>query len=169
MIRRVVTPYSIYVAEKERERSNAAFISEMQKFYNTYHATTMDNWCEGAVCAVYSAKDKAYLRAKILKINSPRDVLVYFSDMGIEETVTLKDIQVLNGKFAQEPAYFFKVKLAGILPCGGSSTWPLLSCSTLVDIIQENASRTFYIAKLVSFDFVSYQSMLFNGLRLALH
>jgi len=146
-IQRVVTPDCIYVAQTEHEQSNAKLISAMQKFYDTYLSEPRDNWNEDALCTVYSAKDKSYFRAKILKIKSPTEVLVYFYDMGIEETVTMKDIQVLHSKFAKEMTYCFKVKLAGILPCGGSSTWPSLSCTTLSDIIQDNAYCKFYITK----------------------
>jgi len=146
-IQRVITPDCIYVAQTEHEQSNAKLISAMQKFYDTYLSEPRDNWNEGALCTVYSAKDKSYFRAKILKIKSPTEVLVYFYDMGIEETVTMKDIQVLHSKFAKEMTYCFKVKLAGILPCGGSSMWPSLSCTTLSDIIQDNAYCKFYITK----------------------
>ncbi|CAL1681712.1 unnamed protein product [Lasius platythorax] len=146
-IQRVITPDCIFVAQTEHEESNAKMISAMQIFYDTYHSELRDNWTEGALCAVYSAKDKSYFRAKILKISSPTEVLVYFYDMGIEETVTMKDIQILHMKFAKEATYCFKVKLAGILPCGGSSAWPSLSCTVLSDIIQENAFCKYYITK----------------------
>lgn len=146
-IQRVDTPDCIYVAQIEREKSNAKLISAMQKFYNTYLSEPRDNWTEGALCTVYSAKDKSYFRAKILEIKSPKEVLVYFYDMGNEEMVTLNDIQVLYSKFAKEMTYCFKVKLAGILPCGGSSIWPSLSCTTLSEIIRDNAYCKFYITK----------------------
>ncbi|XP_025267597.1 RING finger protein 17 isoform X2 [Camponotus floridanus] len=146
-IQRVITPDCIYVAQTEHEKSNTKMVSAMQKFYDIYHSESRDNWSEGALCAVYSAKDKSYFRAKILKIKSPTEVLVYFYDMGIEETVTMEDIQILHMKFAKQPTYCFKVKLAGILPCGGSSTWPSLSCDTLFDIIQENTFCKYYITK----------------------
>ncbi|XP_029662975.1 RING finger protein 17-like isoform X4 [Formica exsecta] len=146
-IQRVITPDCIYVAQTEHEESNAKMISAMQKFYDTYHSELRNNWSEDALCAVYSAKDKSYFRAKILKIKSLTEVLVYFYDMGIEETVMMKDIQILHLKFAKEPTYCFKVKLAGILPCGGSSMWPSLSCTTLSDIIRENAFCKYYITK----------------------
>lgn len=146
-IQRVITPDCIYVAQTEYEQSNVKMIAAMQKFYDTYLSEPRDNWNEGALCAVYSAKDKSYFRAKILKIESPTEVLVYFYDMGIEETVTMKDIQVLHSKFVEQMTYCFKVKLAGILPCGGSSIWPSLSCITLSEIIRENANYKFYITK----------------------
>lgn len=149
-VQQVITPDCIYVAQTEREKSNAEMMLAMQKFYDTYCSELRADWSEGALCAVYSAKDKSYFRAKILKIKSPEEVLVFFYDMGIEETVTLKDIQALNQKFTKEAAYCFKVKLAGIWPCGGSYTWPSLSCATLSDIIRENAFCKFYITKPVS-------------------
>ncbi|XP_012527118.1 RING finger protein 17 isoform X2 [Monomorium pharaonis] len=146
-VQRVVTPDCIYVAQAEYEKSNAKMVSAMQKFYDNFLSAPRDNWKEGALCAVYSVKDKSYFRAKILKITSPTEVLVYFYDMGIEETVTMKDIQILHSKFAKEMTYCFKVKLAGILPCGGSSSWPSLSCLTLSEIIRDNAYCKFYITK----------------------
>ncbi|XP_011695904.1 PREDICTED: RING finger protein 17 isoform X2 [Wasmannia auropunctata] len=146
-IQRVITPDCIYVAQVEHEQSNAKMISDMQTFYDSHISERREIWSEGALCAVYSPKDKSYFRAKILKINSPKDVLVYFYDMGIEETVMQKNIQSLRRKFAKAKTFCFKVKLAGILPCGGSSTWPLLSCDTLSEIIQDNAHCKFYITK----------------------
>lgn len=146
-IQRVVTPDCIYVAQTEYEQSNMKMISAMQNFYDSYHSEPRDNWNEGELCTVYSPKDKSYFRAKILKLNSPTEVLVYFYDIGIEETVTMKDIQALHLKFAKEMTYCFKVKLAGILPCGGTSTWPSLSSTTLSEIIRDNAKCKFYITK----------------------
>lgn len=150
-IKRVVAPNCIYVAQKDREISNSNLIDAMQDFYNNYCSEPRDNWSENALCAVYSAKDKAYFRAEIVKIKSPTEVSVYFCDIGIVETVTIKDIQVLHQQFTKQPAYCFKVKLAGILPCGGSSAWPSLSISTLTDIIRENSRCKFFITKLVSY------------------
>ncbi|XP_018305979.1 RING finger protein 17 [Mycetomoellerius zeteki] len=152
-IQRVITPDCIYVAQMEHEQENEKLMLEMQKFYDKYHSESRNSWSEGALCTVYSAKDKSYFRAKILKIKSSTEVLVYFYDMGIEETVTMKDIQVLHSKFAEEMTYCFKVKLVGILPCGGSSTWPSLSCTTLSEIIQNNAYCKFYITKPVQEEF----------------
>ncbi|XP_019698156.1 RING finger protein 17 isoform X2 [Harpegnathos saltator] len=148
-IKRLVTPDCIYVAQTDHKESNENLITAMQQFYNSYCSEARDNWAENALCAVYSAKDKSYFRAQILKIKSPTEVLVYFCDIGIDETVTMKDIQVLHPKFTKQPAHCFKVKLAGILPCGGSSIWPSLSCSTLTDIIRTNSRCKFYITKLV--------------------
>lgn len=144
------TPDCIYVAQTEREKANKEMNAAMQKFYNSYCSELRDSWSEGALCVAYSAKDKSYFRAKILKIISSNEILVFFFDMGIEETVTLKDIQVLHQLFTKEAAYSFKIKLAGIWPCGGSSTWPSLSCVTLSDIIRENMFCKFYITKPVS-------------------
>ncbi|KYN08525.1 RING finger protein 17, partial [Cyphomyrmex costatus] len=152
-IQRVITPDCIYVAQTEHEQENQKLLSAMHKFYDMFYSEPRDNWSEGALCTVYSAKDKSYFRAKILKIKSSTDVLVYLYDMGIEEIVTMKDIQVLHSEFAKEMTYCFKVKLAGILPCGGSSTWPSLSCTTLSEIIQDNAYCKFYITKPVLEEF----------------
>lgn len=150
-IKRVVTPYCIYVAQSDYEESNTNLIAAMQQFYNSYCSESRDNWSENALCAVYSPKDKSYLRARILEIKSPAEVLVYFCDMGIDETIPMKNLQVLHPKFVKQPAHCFKVRLAGILPCGGSSAWPSLSCSTLIDIVHTNMRCKFFITKLVSF------------------
>lgn len=149
-IKRVVTPDLIYVAQARYEKSNANFIEAMQQFYNCYYSEPRDNWSENALCVAYSAKDKSYFRAQILKIKSPMEVLVYFCDMGIDEIVPMQHIQVLHPRFTKHPAHCFKVKLAGVLPCGGSSAWPLLSCSTLVDIVRVNTHCKFFITNLVS-------------------
>lgn len=150
-INRVVTPDCIYVSQTSQAKSNDNLMLSMQTFYNKFESDTKNsNWQEGEICTIYSAKDKSYLRAKILNITSPEKVLVYLYDMGIEEVVTIKDIQALHPDFAKAPTYCFKVKLSGILPCGGTTNWPLLSCSTLSDLIHENERYTFYIVKTVN-------------------
>ncbi|KAL0123514.1 hypothetical protein PUN28_005788 [Cardiocondyla obscurior] len=152
-IQRVTTPDCIFVAQTECATSITNLLDSMQKFYNNYISEKRDKWNEGTLCTAYSAKDKSYFRAKILKIKSPIQVDVYFYDVGIEETVTLNDIQALHPNFSKEKTYCFKVKLAGILPCGGSSIWPSLSCSTLSEIIRNNTGCKFYITKPVKEEF----------------
>lgn len=142
------SPDCVYVSEASREDKIRKLIWAIQKFYNKYHSEPRDNWNVGDTCIVYSAKDKSYFRAKILKINSPRDVRVYFYDRAFEETVTLQDIQVLHSNYARDAAYCFKVKLAGILPCGDKpNSWPSLTISEFQRIIRENYRRKFYITK----------------------
>lgn len=148
-VKQTITPDCIYVAPKEYEEFNLTLVSAIQAFYNTYYSEPRDDWSENTFCVAYSSKDKCYFRAKILKIKSPTEVLVFFLEMGIEEIVMMKDLQNLPPQFIKQPTYCFKVKLAGILPCGGSSVWPSLSCRTLSDIIQENMFCSFYITKQV--------------------
>lgn len=142
------TPDSIYVSQTSREDSVRKLIWAIQKFYNKYHSEPRDNWNVGDTCIVYSAKDKSYFRAKILNIQSPKEVYVQFYDKAFKETVTLKDIQVLHPTFAKEAAYCFKVKLAGILPCGDKPNWwPSLTITEFDKMMRENHRRKFYITK----------------------
>ncbi|KAK2584668.1 hypothetical protein KPH14_007012 [Odynerus spinipes] len=141
------SPDCIYVSDVSREEANMKLMAKMQSFYAKFHSQEKIDWTENAVCVVYSKKDKNYLRARILEIISQEEVLVFFYDMAIEEVISMKDIQPLHSRFQQQPAYLFKVKLAGILPCGGSSTWPTSSCQKLSDIINEKQNCQFYITK----------------------
>ncbi|XP_020288560.1 RING finger protein 17-like isoform X2 [Pseudomyrmex gracilis] len=142
------SPDCIYVSQTSREDSMKKLIWAIQKFYNKYHSEPRNNWDVNDTCIVYSAKDKSYFRAYILDIQSPKEVLVQFYDKAFKEIVTLKDIQVLHPTFAKEAAYCFKVKLAGIMPCGDKpDSWPSLTITEFQKLMRENYRRKFYISK----------------------
>ncbi|XP_043682630.1 RING finger protein 17 isoform X3 [Vespula pensylvanica] len=151
-VHKAISPDCIYVSDVSREEAKFIFMSKLQDFYSKYHSPQEKNWTKDSVCAVYSKQDKSYFRAYILNVISSEEVLVSFYDMAIEEIISVKHIQPLHPIFRQEPAYIFKVKLAGILPCGGSKLWPSISCQKLSEIIEENQNSQFYITKVLGME-----------------
>lgn len=144
------SPDCIYVADPSRKEVNLCLYDNMQSFYNTNSAIFEETVKKDQMCSVYSTKDKAFFRAKVTDIKSESEINVFFIDLGVEETVSIDDIQPLDKKFLSTPRYQFKVKLAGITPCGGSSSWPSSSCQKLREIIYENESCKFFISKVVN-------------------
>ncbi|CAK9832570.1 RING finger protein 17 [Anthophora retusa] len=148
LVHHVQSPDCIYVSEVTSQTNVKQMIQQMQDFYNRFHSAKTDTWKKDDTCAVYSAKNDMYYRGQIVDIKSENKVIVFLYDLGIEETVTMNDIQTLYPPFYKIPKYVFKIKLSGILPCGGSTTWPILSCEKLYEIINNNQSSKFYISKL---------------------
>ena len=144
------SPDCIYVADPSREDMKTYLIVEMQNFYNRNSAILEEPVQKDQMCSVYSTKDKAFFRAKVIDIKSESEIKVFFIDLGVEETVSVNDIQPLDKKFLSFPRFQFKVKLAGITPCGGSSSWPSTSCDKLREIIYENENCKFFISKVVN-------------------
>ncbi|XP_012283187.1 RING finger protein 17 isoform X2 [Orussus abietinus] len=146
-IAQVESPDCIYVADASREQSIEIMKEAMQDFYNSYQSSGLNEYKKDSAYAVYSARDNAYCRAKLLEIKSSKEIVVFFYDMGITDTTSMQNIEPLHKKFLDIPMYLFKVRLAGILPCGGSNTWTSHSCEKLSDIIQENQNCKFFISK----------------------
>lgn len=151
LIHQVLSPDSIYVSDATCDQSDVEkMMKQMQEFYNKYRPAKRDVWNKDSACAVYFARSDMYYRGKIIDIKIDNKVVVFLYDIGIEETVSINDIQSLYPWFSKIPTYVFKIKLTGILPCGGSSTWPSLSCEKLHEIINNNQNSKFYISKLVN-------------------
>ncbi|XP_046734987.1 RING finger protein 17 [Diprion similis] len=148
----VVSPDCIYVGDVSCTKVIKNMTEQLQQFYNAYKSGESEEWKQNDVCVAYSAKDKFYHRAKIIEIVSPTKVVVFLYDIGITETVGMQDLQTLRPDYANIPARVFKVKLAGILPCGGSATWLSSSCQALTDIIHENQHSRFYISKVAGIE-----------------
>lgn len=146
-IHQVQSPDCIYVSDVMSDRTDVdKLMKSMQEFYTMFYST--DNvWHKDSVCTVYSEKSQMYYRARIVDIKSNDKVIVFLYDVGIEETVSIDNIQPLYPAFANTPAHIFKIKLTGILPCGGSDTWPTFSCQKLCEIIDSNHKCKFYISK----------------------
>ncbi|XP_076620777.1 tudor domain-containing protein qin isoform X2 [Colletes latitarsis] len=149
LIQQVHSPDCIYVSDPTYQADIEKMMKEMQNFYREYYSTA-EIWSEDAVCAVYLSKT-GYYRAQIVKIESKDKVVVFLFDVGIEKTVTIKDIQALCPVFQKIRANVFKIKLTGILPCGGSDNWPSLSCEELRAILNIPNCK-FYISKLENED-----------------
>lgn len=130
---------------------NSVLQAELQKFYNKHIAAISEiEWQKDQMCAVYSPKDKAFFRAKILDVISETELNVLLIDLGLEEIVSLDDVQPLEKAFLSTPRYQFKVKLADITAPGGSASWPSSSCQKLRDIINDNESHRFFLSKVVN-------------------
>lgn len=147
-ILQVESPGCIYVSSVDDENKYKRLNADMQKFYNRKECAIKAK--VGKACVVFSAKDKLFCRAEILEVLLENEVKVFLCDYGMEEVVTSEDLQALHKDFVTLPAQSFKVKLAGILPCGGSSTWLSVCCKQLAGFINENAASTFFIAVNVS-------------------
>ncbi|XP_043528464.1 uncharacterized protein LOC122538452 isoform X2 [Frieseomelitta varia] len=149
LIHQAQSPDSIYVSESTCDHNEVEqMMKQMQEFYGKYRAAKRDVWTKDTTCAVYLAKSEMYYRGRIVDIKSDDKVIVFLYDIGIEETVSMNDIQSLYPLFSKISTYVFKIKLMGILPCGGSTTWPSLSCEKLHEIINNNQTSKFYISKL---------------------
>ncbi|XP_076395863.1 tudor domain-containing protein qin isoform X2 [Megachile rotundata] len=149
LIHQVQSPDCIYVSNAKHDQSDTEkMMAEMQEFYRKYRSAKRDIWNKDAVCAVYSSKSEMYYRGRIIEIKSPDKVTVFLYDIGIEEIVTINDLQSLYPVFFETPTYVFKIKLSGILPCGGSTFWTSLSCEKLQEIVNNNQNCKFYISKL---------------------
>lgn len=154
---RVVSPDTIYVCDTSLEKEYEQMMREMQKFYNKYKDVSNNcNWQMNHPCAVYSSRDRCFCRGEITAFKSEEEVEVFLYDLALTETVPISELQALKKKFWITPTYVCKVKLAGILPCGGSSVWPGSSCDKLKDFISESQHSKFYISKVVSRFFAGY-------------
>ncbi|KAK1134476.1 hypothetical protein K0M31_007258 [Melipona bicolor] len=149
LIHQAQSPDSICVSESTCDHNEVEqMMKQMQEFYGKYRAAKRDVWTKDITCAVYLAKSEMYYRGRIVDIKSDDRVIVFLYDIGIEETVSMNDIQSLYPFFSKISTYVFKIKLTGILPCGGSTMWPSLSCEKLHEIINNNQTSKFYISKL---------------------
>ncbi|CAL7940130.1 unnamed protein product [Xylocopa violacea] len=149
IIHEVQSPDCIYVSDATYDQSDVNRLrKEMQEFYTKYHSAKQDVWSKNAVCAVYQESSNMYYRGRIIDVKSKDKVVVFLYDLGNEETVSVENIQSLHPTFYKVPAYVFKIKLSGILPCGGSSAWPSYSCQKLDEIINKNQCSRYYISKL---------------------
>ena len=149
VIHHAESPDCIYVSDATCEQRDIdQMTAQLQEFYSKYRSAKREVWTKDTVCAVFSSKTYMYYRGRIIDIKSPDKVRVFLYDVGLEDTVTLNDIQSLYPPFFKVPTYVFKIKLTGILPCGGSMSWPSLSCEELRGIINTNHYCKFYISKL---------------------
>ena len=121
--------------------------SELQEFYISKTATWNRRFGRDTYYCVYSHKDKKFCRAQWIgasdKGNNYQKMLLI--DLAEIEDIELEHINPLNKKFVDIPKHIFKVKIAGITPCGGSKFWQSSSCEKLLDIVRESGEAKFYI------------------------
>ncbi|XP_046142311.1 tudor domain-containing protein 1 isoform X1 [Osmia bicornis bicornis] len=147
-IHQVQSPDCIYVSNTTQDQVDVEkMMSTMQEFYRKYRSAKREAWTKNAVCAVYLSKNETYYRGRVIDVKSADKVVVFLYDIGTEETVSTGDLQSLYPIFFETPTHVFKVKLSGILPCGGSSFWPSLSTEKLQEIVNNNHNCKFYISK----------------------
>ncbi|KAK0173099.1 hypothetical protein PV328_006343 [Microctonus aethiopoides] len=143
---RVVSPDEIYLATTNRTDTFDEIHDKIQKFYSKQRAIVAPDMSQGAMCVVRLSTNNAYYRAKIIDAEDD-NVKVFLIDEGKYETVSKDSIQSLADQLHDIPAYLFKVRLAGIYPTCGKTTWTSVTCDKLIEIVNANENRNFYIAK----------------------
>lgn len=144
----VVSPDEIYVNIVQRTELFDQIHNKMQKFYNNQRGIAPPDLKEGSLCAIQMSRNNAYYRGKIESVQSDKEITVFLIDTGKKVLIPKEKIQSLAPIFHEMPAYLFKIRLGGILPCGGSSTWPSSSSQRLEEIITEHINNKFFIAKI---------------------
>lgn len=151
-INKVDSPDEIYVSQPGHSEQYQRTMRSMQKFYES-HVGSWDRQLKlhDSYC-VYSRKDKLYCRAQFLGMTESEPPMARMSlvDLAEVDDIALEMIQPLDRRFFDAPMNIFKVKLAGVRPCGGSSVWQSSSCQKLKDIIQSIGEVKYYITLVVS-------------------
>ncbi|XP_034943133.1 RING finger protein 17 [Chelonus insularis] len=149
IIEKVVSPDEIYVSKASSSESPFQTLHEIvNNFYMKNRAVNSIQFKEDLICVAYIDEYNAYYRVKITKYDPPKNIEVKLLDMrGIKKIVSEDKLQALHISFFDTPITSLKVKLGGILPCGGTSTWQSTSCAKLQEIITENQNCEFYITK----------------------
>ncbi|XP_057330679.1 RING finger protein 17 [Microplitis mediator] len=146
----IQSPDEIYITPADMEFCIDDIHKQMQFFYNNHHTDDQIELTVDTVCVVFNDHQKLYYRAKIVDIKSPGEVSVFLLDVGETMTVSSDKLKTLADSLYEIPAYVVKVKLGGILPCGGSSSWPLASIQLLREILERNGE--FWISKVAEIE-----------------
>ncbi|XP_031777600.1 RING finger protein 17 [Nasonia vitripennis] len=146
-INKIISPDIIYVSDCSNRESYNTMTAEMQKFYKSKKGRVQGPLDSNWVYCVYSRKDKQFCRAQLLDTSEsgPSIVKMTLVDLAEVEDIPLDEIQPLEPRFIDTPKYQFKVRLAGIEPCGGSKDWQSSSCQKLKDIIHDTGDFKYYI------------------------
>lgn len=152
-VEKVETPDSIYVSWYYKEKNFEKKHRQMQHFYKNNEARVSEEelMLKRFYC-VYSPKDKQFCRAQYLKKSDtdPGKARMLLVDLAEQEDIPLDQIQPLSPEFISIPRQLFKIKLAGISPCGGCKTWQSTTCQKLKDIIYHNGDSRYYVTLMVS-------------------
>lgn len=151
-IHRVETPELIYASKVTINEDLVQMDKDMKDFYENLDAKE-DNLLQiDEHYCVYSRKDKKHCRAKFLGMSesNPELAKVLLIDLAEEEEIPLDKFYHLPSKFAVCHRKLFKIKIAGITPCEGSSSWQSTTCEKLKDIIDESGDSKFYMTLAVS-------------------
>ncbi|KAF7995663.1 hypothetical protein HCN44_006770 [Aphidius gifuensis] len=145
----VVSPSEIYVSDVAREMEFSKIEKKLQIKYDNHETIDKKSieWKIGKICVVYCENAKYYYRGQIKDTINDNKFIVFLIDIGKTITVEKKNLQSIGFKFEQFPALVFRVKLGGMIPCGGSTTWPSSSCEKLRELIDNTHNAKFYITK----------------------
>ncbi|KAG8041184.1 hypothetical protein G9C98_002172 [Cotesia typhae] len=141
----VKSPFEIYVTSVHQSMAINEIVKKMQRFYETHSSDERVGLVEDTICAVYIKVHNCYYRAKIRKVISPEEVIVFLIDYGETAQVAASDLLSLGAELYDIPIHVFKVKLAGIAPCGGSKSWTASSIQSLQELLDQNGD--FFISK----------------------
>lgn len=146
---RAESPDCIYVSDISRQTEFDNLKHEMYEYYKDKQSIREDPYEVGDNVAVYSPKDKTYLRGKVVDVLSTEKVVVYLYDLAITEELDMDFLHDLQKPFDDLPMHAVRVKLAGISPCGGKDVWLDTSKDKLTKKILENLKNRFFINKCV--------------------
>lgn len=151
IIDHVKTPDSIQAAVFSKAEVYEKLSQEMQAWYQNNKGNMSKELEPKAYYCVYSTKDKMYCRGQFMHMSDtqPNAAKMLLIDLGVEEDVSIDLIQPLLPKFTETPKQFFKIKLAGIFPCGNSTFWQSTTCEKLKEIIQEQGDTKYHIIVMV--------------------
>ncbi|XP_014210586.1 RING finger protein 17 [Copidosoma floridanum] len=155
MISKVISPDLIYTSLSSNVAKFEEMNRRMQLFYETHHSEWERELHLNSTYCCYSAKDKQYCRAQFVGYNEndPALVKMLLIDMAeIEDDIPLEAVQPLTSEFFQPSQNVFKIKLAGIRPCGGTNAWTSTSCEKLKDIISDTGDSKYYVTLVGSCD-----------------
>lgn len=158
-INKIETPDTIYVSDCSNHENYQTMMASMQKFYKSKKGSLEGPLDPNWIYCVYSCKDKQFCRAQLHEMPESDSNVVKMTlvDLAEVEDIALDEIQPLNPQFVDVPKHQFKVRLAGIIPCGGSNAWQSSSCQKLKEIIHDTGDIKFYITLIVCiFPLLSY-------------
>jgi hypothetical protein len=152
LIVKVISPNEIYVSEAANTKAFENMLNYMQTFYISNKCDLQYELIPQYYYSVYSQKDKQYLRAQFLEMSVHRShyARMLLIDLAEVEDISVEHIQPLDSKFMDVLKNMFKVRLAGIKPCGGTSIWQSSSCQKLNEIMHNNGDTKYYITFVVS-------------------
>ncbi|XP_058795207.1 RING finger protein 17 [Phymastichus coffea] len=147
LLHKVISPDEMYVSDKTNTTIFENMNQQLQKFYAENRAEcSKDELDSSLYYCIFSRKDNQYCRAMFLGMSEkhPTKAKMALIDHAECTEIELDEIQPLNTRFLDVSKHMFRIKLAGVTPCGGSKTWPWSSCRKLKEIIEDSGGDTKY-------------------------
>nr|XP_042912960.1 RING finger protein 17 [Parasteatoda tepidariorum] len=114
----------------DMENKLTALMKEMQKVYENLEGEVID--CSiGKAYAIYSQKEKKWLRGTVTAKLENDIVNVHYVDYGGNDDVPRTDLRKLIDLFTKDDAFSIRCHLEGITPTGGSAQWSRTACDAL--------------------------------------